>query len=256
MTRTRVLIVDDEPLARDRIRTLLAGDNEVEVVGECADGREAVAAIRELSPDLVFLDIQMPDLDGFGVVGEIGVADMPATVFVTAYDRHALRAFEVAALDYLLKPFDRARFRAALDRAQEWLRRDRASNAPGDLTALLDEIQALRRPSDRIAVKVDGRILLLPIESVDWVEAAGNYSKLHVGKDVHLIRETMASLEAKFDTRRFARIHRSTIVNVERIRELQPHFHGDYIVVLRDGTELTMSRGYRPKLQLLLGGSL
>jgi two-component system LytT family response regulator len=254
--KTRVLIVDDEPLARERLRTLLAGEAEVEVVGECADGREAVEAIRNLAPELVFLDVQMPELDAFGVVEEVGADKMPPTIFVTAYDRHALRAFEVAALDYLLKPYDRERFQSALDRAKDRLRRDRAAGAPGQLTALLNEIEALRRPTDRIAVKVDGRILLLPVETIDWVEAAGNYSKLHVGSATHIIRETMSALEERLDPRRFARIHRSTIVNVERIRELQPHFHGDYVVVLRDGTELMMSRGYRAKLQSLLGNAL
>jgi two-component system LytT family response regulator len=253
---TRTLIVDDEPLARDRIRTLLAGDDEVEVVGECADGREAADAVRRLAPDLVFLDIQMPHLDGFGVVEAVGADRMPPTVFVTAYDRHALRAFEVAALDYLLKPFDRDRFRATLQRAKDRLRRDRAADTPARLTALLDEVQALRRPADRIAVKAEGRILLVPTETIDWVEACGNYSKLHVGRHTHLLRETMSALEDRLDPMRFARIHRSTIVNAERIRELQPHFHGDYVVVLADGTELMMSRGYRPRLQALLGSAL
>jgi two-component system LytT family response regulator len=254
--KTRVLIVDDEPLARTRLRDLLEPDPEVELVGECADGGEAVAAIRDCKPDVVFLDVQMPEVDGFGVVREVGPDNMPATVFVTAFDRYALQAFEVNALDYLLKPFDRERFAAALRRAKDTVHRDRTADAKENLIALLGQVKAEPKFLQRVAIKTGEGICFLRAEEIDWVEAAGNFVRFHAGGKTHLLRETMNSLEAKLDPEKFFRIHRSTIVHIEAVKELQPLFHGDYAVILRDGTQLTMSRGYRPKLQKFFGNSL
>jgi two-component system LytT family response regulator len=250
--RIRTLIVDDEPLARDRIRSMLAAEPDLEVVGECSDGRQAAQAIREKSPDLLFLDIQMPEMDGFEVLAEAGDAPVKAVIFVTAYDHYAIKAFEVNALDYLLKPFDRHRFQTALGRARERLRAEK-NLLPEQLAAALRELEAGRRHPERILVRSLGRIHFVKVGEISWVEAAGNYVKLHVGSDVHLLRETMQALEARLDPERFLRIHRSTMVNIDRIKELQPLFHGDYVVILKDGTQLTMSRGYREHAQARFG---
>jgi two-component system LytT family response regulator len=253
----RTLIVDDEPLARERLRSLLAGDADVEVVGECADGRSAVSAIRDLDPDLVFLDVQMPALNGLGVVAEVGADRMPATVFVTAFDRYAVRAFDVNAVDYLLKPFDRDRFAEALRRAKAQVGRRADAGVRDRLLALLAESRAAPQPppsaTERLAVKSGGKVVFVRVDEIDWIEAAGNYCRLHVGKQTHLLRETMAALETRLNPKKFVRIHRSTIMNLERVRELQPYFHGDYVVVLRDGTQLTLSRTYRQKLHEIIG---
>jgi two-component system LytT family response regulator len=254
MAKIRTLIVDDEPLARQRLRQLLDREADIEVAGECADGRQAVAALRQDPPDLVFLDVQMPILDGFGVLEGLGAVRLPTVIFVTAHDRYALRAFEVHALDYLLKPFDRDRFQKALDRARAQLQHN-PMDVNQRLLALLADVQEVRKPLDRLVIKSGGRVCFVRIGEIDWIEAAGNYLRLHVGRDVHLLRETMSRLESRLDPRLFARIHRSTMVNLERIRELQPSFHGDFVVKLHDGTELTLSRGYRDKLQELLGTS-
>jgi two-component system, LytTR family, response regulator len=249
----RTLIVDDEPLSRQRLRDLLAGEPDFTLVGESGDGLHAVAALNEQPCDLVFLDVEMPGLDGLEVARRLGSGRGPAVIFVTAHDCYALPAFEVHAVDYLLKPFDRERFRQALVWARATIRRDQ-QGAPAELPpATLRELRGGRRPVDRLAVKETGRIYLLKTEDVDWVEAAGNYLRLHAGTATHLLRETMNSLEGRLDPERFWRIHRSTIVNVDRIRELQPVFHGDYAVILHDGTELTLSRTYRRNLPELSG---
>lgn len=248
----RTLIVDDEPLARDRLRRYLAGDDEIEIAGECGDGLTALEAIEQLKPDLLFLDIQMPELDGFGLLAEIDDASMPAVVFVTAYDQYALRAFEVHAIDYLLKPFDRERFRKALGRAKQQIRRRQdAGEMDQRLLTLLTQIKAEPKYLERVVIKSVGRVFFLKTCEIDWIEAEGNYAKLHVGGEAHLLRETMSRLEAKLDPEKYLRIHRSTIVNVERIRELQPLFSGDCAVILRDGTRLTLSRSHRDKLMHL-----
>jgi two-component system LytT family response regulator len=254
--KIRALIVDDEPLARARLRTLLSEEPDVEVVGECGDGLEAVAAVQELSPELLFLDVQMPALDGFGVLEALDPARLPVVVFVTAYDRYALRAFEVHALDYLLKPFDRDRFSKALDRARSHLQREGHAEASQRLLELLEDTKSGRKPLERLVIKAAGRVFFLRVEEIDWIEAAGNYVRLHCGSDAHLLRETMNGLGARLDPQRFLRIHRSTIVNVDRIQELQAWFHGDYLVILRDGTQLTLSRGYRQKVQEHFGTTL
>ncbi len=251
----RTLIVDDEPLARQRLRGLLGRDPEIEVIGECGDGQEAVAAVREHRPDLVFLDVQMPVLDGLGVLEALGPENVPVVVFVTAYDRYAVRAFEVHALDYLLKPFDRDRFDKALERAKAEVQRARTDDASERVLALLEELKGGPKPAERLVIKSADRVFLVRTEDVDWIEAAGNYVRIHVGKEAHLLRETMNALETRLDPARFLRIHRSTIVNIERIRELQPLFHGDYVVILQDGTQLTLTRGYRQKLPELFGNT-
>jgi two-component system LytT family response regulator len=250
----RALIVDDEPLGRQRIRSLLKDESDLEIVGECGDGREAVAAIRDHQPDLVFLDVQMPGLDGFGVLEAVGPKYMPAVIFVTAHDSHALRAFEVHAVDYLLKPFDRRRLQQALQRARQQI--EQREQTVGQYSALLEDVQSHRRFLDRLVIKSAGRVFFLKTGEIDWIEAAGNYLRLHVGGEVHLLRETMSNLESRLNSGKFLRIHRSTMVNLDRIKELSPLFHGDYRVLLHDGTELTLSRSYRPKLQELLGDSI
>jgi two-component system LytT family response regulator len=254
--KIRTLIVDDEPLARQRIGALLADEEGIELVGECGNGKEAVAAVRELKPDLMFLDVQMPLLDGFGVLEALGADGVPAVVFVTAYDRYAVRAFETHALDYLLKPFDRERFRKALQRARAHIERDHQAGTGKQLRALLDDWYSTRRPVERLVIKSGSKVSFLRLEEVEYIEAAGNYLRVHAGADVHLLRETMAHLEGRLEGTRFIRIHRSTIVNLDSIRELHPSFHGDYSVILHSGAELTLSRGYRHHLQELLGDAL
>jgi len=253
MAKIRTLIVDDEPLAREKIVDMLAGDAEIEIVGECGDGLAAVAAIEAHKPDLLFLDVQMPELDGFGVLEVI--EETPVIIFVTAYDQYALRAFEVHALDYLLKPFDRERFNKALQRAKHQIARERAGAAPQELIALLADLKARPKPLERLVIKAGGRVFFLRVDEIDWIEAAANYVKLHVGRESHLLRETINGLAAKLDPDKFLRIHRSIVINLERVKELQPWFHGDYVIILQDGTQLTSSRNYREQLRNLLGKS-
>ena len=253
MSRIRTLVVDDEPIARERVLSLLQQEDDVEVVGECGDGAQAVAAIQHHVPDLVFLDVQMPGVDGFGVIEAIGADKMPTVVFVTAYDEYALRAFEVHALDYLLKPFGRDRFRETLSHARAHLERRRAGDLGRRLLALVNDIKPEAPRLDRLIVKSGGRVFFLRTDDLDWIEAAGNYVRLHLGEESHLFRETMNRMEARLDPKRFVRVHRSRIVNTERIKEMQPWFNGDYIVILRDGTRLTLSRGYRDRVQRKLG---
>lgn len=255
MAKIRTVIVDDEPLARRGIRAQLEEERDVEIIAECGNGREAVARIRELEPDLVFLDVQMPELDGFGVLKELGAERLPAVIFVTAYDHYALRAFEVHALDYLLKPFDADRFAKALERARTQIERRSISDLSHRLQSLIDDLKTNQKYAERLVIKSAGKIFFLGVEEIDWVEAADNYVRLHTGRDAHLLRETMNSLESRLDPAQFLRIHRSTILNVRRIKELHPLFRGEYEVVLRDGTRLASGRGYRDKLQELFGNS-
>ncbi len=247
----RVLVVDDEAPARARIRSFLAAEKDFELVGECARGGEAVEAIRREKPDLVFLDVQMPRMDGFGVCEAVGAEAMPLVVFATAFDQHAVRAFEVHALDYLLKPFDRTRFQKALDRARRQLQgRDPASHRD-ELRAVLAEWRA-SAPPDHLLLKVDGRLLLLQPSEVDWVEAEGNYVRFHVGAQAHLARETLTECESRLPAGHFVRISRSVVVNARRIREVEPLFHGDAAVLLRDGKRLTLTRNYRESFEAFL----
>ena len=245
----RCLIVDDEPLARERLRGLLRDERDVEIAAECADGRKAVAAILKLEPDLVFLDVQMPGLDGFGVLEALPPESIPAVIFVTAYDQYALRAFDAQALDYLLKPFDRERFQKALARAREQLRKRQAGTLEPRLLALLEQLEERKPYLERLVIKSAGRVYFLRTSEVDWIEAEGNYVRLHTGKEAHLLRETMNHLETRLDPQRFLRIHRSTIVNIERIKELHPWFKGEHVVILRDGARLTLGRAYRDRLK-------
>ena len=253
---TRVLIVDDEPLARERIRTLLSEDAGFEIAGEAGDGATAAQAIMALNPDLVFLDVQMPGADGFDVIDTVGPDKMPFVVFVTAYDRYALRAFDVHALDYLLKPFDRERFRQALTRANQQIEKNGGSNIERRLAAIVNDLRPAKTKTDRFVVKSGGRIFFVRTSEIDWIEAAGNYVKLHVGNDSHLIRETMNAVESKLSPEMFVRIHRCHIVNIEQVRELQPWFNGEYVVFLKNGTRLTLSRGYRERLQDRVGRAI
>ena len=261
--RIRAIIVDDEPTARRGVRLLLERDRAVDIVGEASTGAEAAALIRREKPDLAFLDVQMPGSDGFEALSEVGAAAAPAVVFVTAYDEHALRAFEVNAVDYLLKPYDDARFGAALQRAKEEVRRRQTDSVNTRLTQLLDYLQQNagtaaaaqareEKAGDRILLKSSGEIFFLKAEEIDWIEAEGDYMKFHVNGRAHLMRETMARLEARLDPKHFIRIHRSTIVNIDRLRKLSPSFAGEYAVILHDGTKLKLSRGYHERIAALL----
>lgn len=264
MDPIRVLIADDEPPARSRLRHLLAPESEIEIAGETANGAQTVAAIRSLAPDLVFLDVQMPDLDGFGVVAEIGPAAMPTVVFVTAFDQYALRAFEACALDYLLKPFDDERFHRTLERAREEIRRGRLDGLCDKLRSLLADgspsaesptpAGPRQLPMDRLAIRSAGRVVFVDTADIDWIEGAGSYVRLHAGSRSYLLRDTLRHLESSLDPDRFLRIHRSAMVNRTRVQELRPRPHGESLVILRDGTELKLSRTYRDRLARLLPG--
>ena len=291
--RVRVLIVDDESLARQRVRRLVQSEADVEVVGEAGSGHEAVALIRELRPDLVCLDVQMPGLDGFGVLRELDGGHVPMVLFVTAYDEHAQRAFDVHAVDYVLKPVDEDRFKAAFDKARKQRANAVAAERLGELletvrrlangSAAMAELRgdvagggmgsgllaangnvnaapsavgagsANGRFASRILVKQDGRMFFVKTTDIDWIEADRNYVRLHVGKTAHTIRERISHLEETLDPRVFARIHRSTIVNLNRVREMQQWFSGDYVVVLEDGTRLRLSRHYRDRVEKQVG---
>lgn len=247
--RIRALLVDDEPLARQKLRTLLASETDIKVVGECDNGVAAVEMVLRLHPDLIFLDIQMPGLDGFETLEAFGPDWVGAVIFVTAHDKHAIQAFEVHALDYVLKPFDRKRFQHALARARRHIELNRTGQVNRQLLSLLEE----RKEQKRIVVRNAGHILIVRCEEIDWVGAEGNYVNLHVGNNSYLHRETVSKMEARLDRRIFARIHRSTIVNVERIKKLRPLFHGDYEVTLTSGARLNLSRSYRAQLERALG---
>jgi len=250
----RTLIVDDEAHARARIRHALKDEPDFALVGECANGREALEAIRRDKPDLVFLDIQMPRLTGFDVCAQLGEggAPVPFIIFCTAYDQYALKAFEVHAIDYLLKPFDRERFKQALDHARAQLRR--AKDAPADqrLADLLADLRAGAKQTDRLVFKQDGRVVFVRAEAIDWLEADGNYVRIHCGSESHYVRETLAGLEAQLPTEQFMRVSRSALVNLDRVKEFQPLFYGDYSVILQTGAKLTLSRNYRGRLEKLL----
>lgn len=277
----RVLIVDDEALARQRVRRLLQNETDVEIVGEAESGTEAVTMIRERQPDLVCLDVQMPGLDGFGVLREIDGGPVPMVLFVTAYDEHAQRAFDVHAVDYVLKPVDGERFRAAFDKARKQRANAVAAERLGELLETVRRLAdggaaeardgaaalaslagaaapgapaaAAGRYASRILVKQDGRMFFVKTTEIDWIEADRNYVRLHVGKTAHTIRERISHLEETLDPRLFARIHRSTIVNLNRVREMQQWFSGDYVVILEDGTRLRLSRHYRDRVEKQVG---
>lgn len=250
------MIVDDEPLARRKIRSLLAREKEFEIVGECSGGRTAVGVIKDQNPDLVFLDVQMPGMGGFEVVYQLPRGDMPLIVFVTAYDQYAVQAFECSALDYLLKPVDRERFAIALERAKCRLRTEGREHLGEQTRANVESLRSGPKYLERLAVKANGRVLILKTEDIDWIEAEGKYVRIHIGGQNHLLREAISFLDARLDPSRFFRAHRSAIVNLDRVTELQPWFNGDYRVLLKDGTSLTLSRSNRKKLGELVGNRL
>jgi two-component system LytT family response regulator len=254
----RALLVDDEPLARRRLRSLLRSESDVEVVGECADGSSAVAGIEALAPDLVFLDVQMPEADGFDVLEAVRTARMPVVVFVTAYDGYALKAFEVHALDYLLKPFSRERFQTTLTRAREEVRRRRAEVDDGRdaLAALLRQLREAGRHPERVVVRDGGRVSFVRVEDIDWVESAGNYLRIHVGPEAHLIRGTIKGSAEKLDPGTFIQISRSTIVNLDRVRAVHPWARGELVVVMSDGTQLPTTGDHGRRLRERLKPSL
>ena len=244
----RVIVIDDEPLARDAIRTLLAGDPEVRVVGEGA-GTDGAALIARARPDLMFLDIQMPEVDGFALLDQVGAETVPAVIFVTAYDRYAVRAFEVHALDYLLKPFDDRRFASALAHAKERARGRRRGEVDNRIAELLKERSDSLR--SRFLIPVRDKTIVVDAADIDWIEAADYYVTLHAGTAAHLLRQTMDEIEKQLDGRRFFRVHRSTIVNIDRIREIHPLFRGDCALVLADGRRLKLSRARRKDFEAL-----
>lgn len=249
--KIRTLIVDDQLIAREMLRRMLKDEADIEIVGLPATGREALDAIRELKPDLVFLDVHMPDLDGFGVLAQMPEQAAPAIIFVTANDDFALKAFDVHALDYVVKPVSEERLQRALRRAREQLRSRQSGELNQRLHALLNDLRSSPRQTDRLAVKTGGRVVFLRLSEIDWIEAADNYVKLHVANEAHLLRETMNALEQRLPTDRFLRVSRSAMVNVEQIKELHPMFHGEYVIVLRSGAKVTLTRTYRDKLPLL-----
>jgi two-component system LytT family response regulator len=248
--RLRTLIVDDEPPARERIRSLLERRREIEIVGEAGSGGAAVAAIESLAPDLVFLDVQMPELDGFDVLAALP-RRIPAIVFVTAYDEFALRAFEVNAVDYLLKPIQEQRFTEAVDRVLERARAPDAERDQTRLRSLASDVQA-RRPLRRFVVRQHSKVWFVRADDVDWIDADGNYLRLHIAGRVHLVRGAMRWAESELDPEQFYRIHRSAIVNIDRIASMEPHARGEYLVIMRDGARLVTSRAHRDRLKALL----
>jgi two-component system, LytTR family, response regulator len=253
----RVIVADDEPIGRQRLVRLLQSEPDTEVVAACADGEEAVEAIREHVPDIVLLDIQMPHLDGFEVVAALGEAQQPAVIFCTAHDQYALRAFEIHALDYLLKPVDQDRLREAMGRAVVTPGRPAHGSVTGRILGLLEKLNSRERArgQDRLVVRTPERAFFLRTDTIDYIEAAGKFVHLHVGRNIHALRESMAELEQELDPARFLRISRSVIVNLDRIQEIQPWFQGDYVLILSDGTKLTSTRGYRDNMRRLLGRS-
>ena len=251
--KIRAAIVDDEPLARRRIRNLLTGERDVEVIAECANGKDAIESLEASLPDVLFLDIQMPEIDGFDVLQAVGVGHVPAVIFVTAYDRFALRAFEAHALDYLLKPFDDERFEAALQRARERIRAHRGGDLDRRLEALLETVRGDHGYLRRLVVPAGHRSVFLRTEQIDWIGAERNYIRLHVGGRAYLMRENLSRIASALDPKAFCRIHRSTVVNIDRIQAVESLFRGEYLVVLHDGTKLTSGRSYRSNLHALMG---
>jgi two-component system, LytTR family, response regulator len=255
-SKIRAVIADDELLARKFIRRLLKQDPEVEIVAECSNGKEAARVIREQKPDLVFLDVQMPEMDGFAVLDAVGLDHLPEIIFTTAYESYAIRAFELHALDYLLKPFDQVRFKAAMKHAKERLHSQPPEEGRLQIGTLLESIKAQQQHLERILIKADGRITFLNTHEIDWIEADDKYVHLHTAKGTRMVRQTLSAMETQLDPKRFIRIHRSAIVNVERIKELQPLFNGEHSLHLDNGTKLTLSRSYRDKLFGCLGRPL
>jgi two-component system, LytTR family, response regulator len=259
-TEIRTVVIDDEPVARAGVRKLLRDDPDIVVVGEAGNGLDAIKLIEDEHPDLVFLDIQMPELNGFGVLEAVGPRRVPAVVFVTAYDQFALRAFEAQALDYILKPFEDDRFLTVLERAKEQVRRSRSSELGDRLEALLTAYATHNATGGaapggylaRILVRDAGTVTFQPVDAIDWIEAADYYAKLHVGDAVQLVRYTMNELERQLDPRRFVRVHRSAIVNVLRVKEIRVDYQNHHVIVLRNGTRVPLSRSRKDSLEEIL----
>lgn len=261
MTAIRTLIVDDEPLAREGIRLMISTDGQFEIIGECSNGKEAIAAMKKLRPDLVFLDVQMPEVDGFAVLKAVHEKDLPLVVFVTAFDEFAIDAFEAHALDYLLKPVNPARFAATITRIKKRLNEREVAQISHRLVELLNtdigSVSTLSSRSsylNRITLKTGDKLHFVDVAEIDWIEADDYYAKLHVGKQTHLIRESLSQLEKQLDPARFVRIHRSTIVNIARVKELKTHFRGEYFVILLNGAKLKSSRTYHEAVNRILSG--
>ena len=254
--RISALIVDDEPLAREMIREMLADDSDVEIAAECTNGREAVDAIKSLKPDLVFLDIQMPELGGFEVLESFERESTPYVIFVTAYDQYAVRAFEVHAFDYLLKPFDHERFDVAWHRVKAQIQADQSGERERHILALLEELKSGPRHLERLVIKNGGRVFFLNVQDVYCIESEGNYVRVYDNQKGYLLRETISNLEEQLDPKQFRRIHRSAIVKIDRIKEMQPWFHGEYRIIMENGKELTLSRNYRANFQGAVGNSI
>ncbi len=252
MKRIRTLIADDEPLALERIRTALAAEPAFDLVAVCTDGDDALDSIRQHRPDVAFLDIDMPGKNGFEVVKGLEPDETPHVVFVTAFNDYAVKAFDVHAIDYLLKPLDQDRFNLTVKRLKQLMESADADDYSDRLTEVVRTVEAQRPLADRIMVKTDGKLLFLKTDEIDWIDAAGNYVQLHTADKTYLSRDTMNNMESKLDPNRFLRIHRSTIVNLDRIKEMQPWFHGEYQVRLTNGTKLYMSRSYRQKIDVLM----
>ena len=247
--KLRALIVDDEPLAREWVRSAVADDHELEVIGECGNGFEAAESIRRLKPDLVFLDVQMPGLDGFGVLEALSPEEIPAIVYVTAVDHYAVRAFEAQAVDYLMKPFSRERLEEAVRRVRSLMNGRSLEEFRESIGKIVEKIRRDRSYPDWVLLKADGKNVFVKVKDIDWIESSRNNVRIHVGPAVYLLHETTSAIAQRLVPKKFLRIHRSSIVNIERIKELHPWFNGDYAVILRDGTRLTLSASYRDRLR-------
>ncbi|HSE64651.1 MAG TPA: LytTR family DNA-binding domain-containing protein [Thermoanaerobaculia bacterium] len=247
--KIRALIADDEPLAREWVRSAVAEDPDLDVIGEAGDGFEAAESIRRLKPDLVFLDVQMPGLDGFGVLEALSPEEIPAVVFVTAFDQYAVRAFEAQAVDYLMKPFSRERVEEAVRRVRELVKGKSLEDFRESIARIVEKIRRDRSYPEWVLLKADGKNVFVKVRDIDWIESSRNNVRIHVGQNIYLLHETTTAIASRLDPKRFLRIHRSAIVNIERIRELHPWFNGDYAVILRDGTQLTLSASYRDRLR-------
>jgi two-component system LytT family response regulator len=247
--KIRALIADDEPLAREWVRSAVAEDPDLEVIGEAGDGFEAAESIRRLKPDLVFLDVQMPGLDGFGVLEALSPEEIPAVVFVTAFDQYAVRAFEAQAVDYLMKPFSRERVEEAVRRVRELVKGKSLEDFRESIARIVEKIRRDRSYPEWVLLKAEGKNVFVKVRDIDWIESSRNNVRIHVGQNLYLLHETTTAIASRLDPKRFLRIHRSAIVNIERIRELHPWFNGDYAVILRDGTQLTLSASYRDRLR-------
>ena len=254
--KIRTILVDDEPLARNKLKLFLADEPDFEIVRECSNGRDAIAALQRHRADVLFLDIQMPEVDGFGVVEAVSPEFLPFVVFVTAHDAFALKAFEVHALDYLLKPFDRGRLKQTLVQIRKALQHTAIERQHLQILSLLNDIKAHEKRPDRLLLRSEGRVYFVNVPEIDWVEAEGNYLRLHVGNESHLMRQTMNLLERQLSPSKFIRIHRSTIVNIDKVKELRPWFQGEYLAILHGGKKLNVGKSYRKNLNEALANHL